>query len=300
MKLLIQLTFNNGLGNLYCGTVEILNFANYYKSLGYTCDLLFASNGNAGGNKFIGQVDFEEIFDLSSFDIFDTIINLPHSTGDKNYMGYKYHSTQYGPNHPGAHWWDVFFDEFPDEEVYTKYAFNMETLLRNESIPKWLPKLNKKIYEKVDCFLEKNGPINKAVQIRYNDYTLNPHEDFKNFCINLREKLNSIGDKFYITSHNKYAIDTLSDLPNSVTYNYNHLDILPNDHCYYFYHTNFEKDLLLDRLYDNLAEMVLLTYCDTVYHSTSISWTTTFLYYSKSNNPNQKLININNNLNLIE
>lgn len=300
MKLLIQFTFNNGLGNLYCGAVEILNFANYYKNLGYSCDLIFASNGNAGGNKFIGQVNFEEIFDIKSFNIFDTITNLEHSTGDKEYGGYKYHSTQYGPNHPGAHWWDVFFDEFPEEEVYPKYAFNMETLLSNQHIPNWLPKLNEKVYEKVDLFLSKNGPIDRAIQIRYNDYTINPHEEFKNFCFNLKEKLNSLDSKFYITTHNKFAIDTLSDLPNSVTYEYKHLDVLPNDHCYYFYHRNFERDILLERLYDNLAEMVLLSVCDTIYFSTSISWTTTFLYYSKSNNPNQKLIHINNNLEIIE
>ena len=300
MKLLIQLTFNNGLGNLYCGAIELLNFANHYKELGYQCDLIFASNVNAGGNKFIDLVDFEEIFDLSSFEIFDTITNTPHSIGVKEYEGYIYHSTQYGPNHPGAHWWDVFFDEFPENEVYPKYAFNMETLLRNECVPKWVPKLNKKIYDKVDDFFNKNGKSSEAIQVRYNDYTPNPPDEFKNFCINLTEKLKSIDKTFYVTSHNKFAIDTISILPNVSIYEYKHLDVLPNDHCYYFYHKNFEREILLDRLYDNLSEMVILSHFDTIYFSSSISWTTTFLYYSKSNNPSQKLININNNLDLIE
>jgi hypothetical protein len=301
MKLLIQLTFNNGLGNLYCGAIEVLNFANYYKSLGYDCELIFASNGNAGSNKFIDYVDFEEIFDLESFSIFDKITNLKHSTSDKDYNGYKYHSTQYGPNYPGAHWWDVFFDEIP-EELYPKYPFNMETLLRNEHVPKWIPKLNKNIYNKVNEFLEKNGTIDKAIQIRYNDYTLNPPEDFKIYCGNLSEKLKNLGGKFYVTSHNQYAMDSLSKLNNVVIYEYKNLKELPNDHCYYFYNKNFDRDVLLERLYDNLAEMVLLSNCSNIYFyfSSAFSWTTTFLYYSKSNNSSQQLININNDLNLIK
>ena len=74
MKLLIQLTFNNGLGNLYCGAVELLHFANHYKNLGYDCELIFASNGSGGNNnKYIDFVEFEEIFDVDSFKIFNKI-----------------------------------------------------------------------------------------------------------------------------------------------------------------------------------------------------------------------------------
>jgi hypothetical protein len=300
MKLLIQLTFNNGLGNLYCGTVELLNFAHYYKEIGYDCELIFASNGNAGSNKFIDYVEFDEIFDLESFKIFDKITNVKQSIGDKEYNGYKYHSTQYGPNHPGAHWWDVFFDVLP-KELHPKWPFNMETLLSKQHVPLWLPKLNKTIYEKVDNFIKKNGKFNKGIQLRYNDYSLNPDEDFKKYCNRIFEILKPAESRFYVTSHNQYAIDVLSKLENSIIYEYNHLNDLPNDHCYYFYNKNFSREILLERLYDNLTEMVLLSKCDTIYfYVSSISWTSTFLYYSKSNNPEQQLININNDLNLIE
>ena len=296
MKLLIQLTFNNGLGNLYCGAVEVLHFVDFYKQKGYDCELLFASNGNMGSNKFINYVEFEEIFDVESFSVFDKITNIEHSTRDKNYDGYTYHSTQYGPDFPGAHWWDVFFDEIPEEPIHPKFAYNMETLMRKESIPKFLPKLNKKIYEKVDLFLDENNEFTKSIQIRYNDYQLNPSDDFKLFCEKTYEKLNSIDETFYVTTHNKYATDILNKLDNTIMYNYNNIDDLPNDHGYYFYHKNFDREILLERLYDNLTEMVLLSKCDIIYFYTSISWTSTFLYYSLSNNQKQKLININNNI----
>jgi hypothetical protein len=298
MRLLIQLTFNNGLGNLYCGAVELLNFANHYKNLGYTCELIFASNGNAGGNKFIDYVEFEEIFDTESFGVFDKITNKIHSWGDKQYEGYTYHSTQYGPNYPGAHWWDVFFDESPDFD-YPKYQFNMETLVNNIHIPNYIPKLNKKIYEKVDKFIELNGVVNNAIQIRFFDFSINPPEDFKEFCQKIKYKVSDLPEKFYFTSHNKYAVDLLTELENIVTYKYENMDELPNDHSYYFYNKHFSREVLLNRLYDNLAEMVLLSKFKKIYYSTSYGWMTTFLYYAKSNNMELELININNNLDLI-
>jgi hypothetical protein len=298
MKLLIQLTFNNGLGNLYCGAVELLNFATYYKNLGYSCELIFASNGNAGSNKFIDYIDFEEIFDTESFIIFDKITSQRNSISEKEYEDYKYHSTQYGPNYPGAHWWDVYFDEFP-ENVYPKYAFNMETLMSKTHVPTLIPKLNKNIYEKVDKFIETNGIIDNAIQVRFFDFSINPPEDFKEFCQKIKQKVSDSTEKFYFTSHNKYAVDLITELDNVVTYKYENMDELPNDHSYYFYHKNFSREVLLNRLYDNLAEMVLLSKLKKIYYSTSYGWMTTFLYYAKSNNAELELININNNLDLI-
>lgn len=299
MKLLIQLTFNNGLGNLYCGAVDIINFVRKHKEWGYSAELIFASNGNAGGNKFIDFVEFEEIFDLEEFKIFDNIRSVHGSISSKEFEGYTYHSTQYGPNYPGAHWWDVFFDVVPKEE-YPKYSHSMETLLSNQQIPEYLPRLNQKVYDKVNDFKKNNFDIDKVIQVRYLDYFLNPPEDFKNFTEQLYSKVEKSENKFYLMSNNQYIIDKLSELPNIVLYSYNHLDKLPNDHSYFFYHKHIDRSILLDRLYDNLAEMTLLSEYETIYFYTSYSWMSTFLYYSKANNKNQNLINITNNLDLIQ
>jgi hypothetical protein len=299
MKLLIQLTFNNGLGNLYCGAVEVLHFVQKYKNLGYECELIFASNGTHGGNKFIGFLNFEDIFDLESFKIFNRIRSFEHSISDKEFEGYTYHSTQYGPNHPGAHWWDVFFDVIPDE-VFPKHAYNMETLISNQHVPFLLPKFNKKVYQKTNKFRKKNKKVNKSIQVRYYDYNINVNDDFKLLTKNIYDKLLDSKNIFHLSSNNQYLIDTLKSLNSIKTYEYKHLDILPNDHSYFFYHRHIDNSILLERIYDNLSEMVLLSYYDEIYYYTSFSWITTFLYYSRSNNPTQKLININSNIDLIK
>lgn len=299
MKLLIQLTFNNGLGNLYCGVVDIIKYVRKHKEWGYSAELIFASNGNAGGNKFIDFVEFEDIFDLEEFKIFDTIRSVRDSISTKEFEGYTYHSTQYGPNHPGAHWWDVFFDIIPEEQ-YPKYAHSMETLLSNQQKPEYLPKLNQIVYNKVNEFKKNNPHVDKVIQVRYFDYYINPPDDFKNYVNQLYEKILNSKQKFYLMSNNQYIIDKLCELSNIVLYPYNYLDKLPNDHSYFFYHKHIDRSILLDRLYDNLSEMALLCEYETIYFYTPYSWLSTFLYYSKSNNETQNLININHNLDLIQ
>jgi hypothetical protein len=295
MRLLIQLTFNNGLGNLYAGAIDILNFVQKYKDLGYSCELIFSLNGNAGGNKFIGNCKFEDIFDINTFQVFDRIRTFQHSIGVKTFEDYIYHSTQYGPDYPGAHWWDVFFDAIP-ETIFAKPVHNVHTLLTGEQKPIFLAKLNQKIYDKVNNFVSKNK-IDYAIQVRHLDYVFTPNDYFKNHIDNLHKKIYESDKTFYITSNNQYTLDTLSKLENVVNYQYNYLDILPNDHSYYFYHKNISDEILLDRLYDNLAEMVILSNFDRIYFVTSFSWISSYLYYAKSHNEKQILININENIN---
>jgi hypothetical protein len=101
-------------------------------------------------------------------------------------------------------------------------------------------------------------------------------------------------------SNNQYIIDEVTKLPNIKKYNFKNLEILPNDHPYFHHIGEVDYDILLDRFYDNLTEMIILSYYDTIYYSTLVGpWISTFLYYSTITNPNQKLINISNNLGLI-
>ena len=298
MKMLIQITFNNGLGNLYCGVVDVLHYVKQHKELGYDAELIFASNGSSGGNKYIDSVTIDEIFDINDFVIFDNVRNIKHSINDKSFEGYTYHSTQYGPDYPGAHWWDVFYDVLPDVEI-PKPAHNMERLLTNEQVPEFLPKLNKIVYDKVELVLSKKQ-IDGVIQVRHLDYHINPSDDFKNLVDNLHKRVSSSKLTYYLTSNNQFLIDKLSDLPNIVLYNYNNLDILPNDHNYFMTHSHINRDILLERLYDNLCEMVLLENFNKIYHYTSFSWISTFLFYSRAINPKQSIIDIKHDLTLIE
>ena len=66
MNLLIQLNFFNGLGNLYTAAVQIVEFATFYKKLGYNCKLVFASNTflsrNGYGDKNNYNKDLTELY----------------------------------------------------------------------------------------------------------------------------------------------------------------------------------------------------------------------------------------------
>lgn len=297
MKLLIQLTFNNGLGNLYCGVIEILHFVEKYKKLGYSAELIFAINGSACGNKFIDFCNFEDIFDVDDFKMFDRIRTFQNSIGIKEFEGYTYHSTQYGPDYPGAHWWDVYFDTIPDK-VFPKDAYNVETLLSKQHVPSFIPKFNKKVYHKVKKFRKKNKNIETAIQVRYFDSSTNPDQSFLDFVENLFYGVEKSKKKLHVSSNNPHLLTKLSILKNVVEYEFSGLDKLTNDHNYYLHFKNFENEFLYDRLLDNIAEMVILSHYDKIYYKTFFSWNSTFLYFALCNNQNLKLININDNTNI--
>ena len=300
MRLLIQLTFNKGIGNLYCNVIELLDFATHYKNIGYKCDLIFSSNGEELKNKYINYIQLGDMFDLSLFDIFDSIRNFENSITDTDFEGFIYHSTQYGAEHPGIHSWDVYFNKPINFLPYYQRKASMESLLSNIFKPKLLPKLNQKIYEKAIDFTNKNKNITKSIHIRYCDYRISPNDNFKEMSKNLFTILKSTKTNFHFMSNNQYIIDEVTKLPNIKKYDFKNLEILPNDHPYFHHIEDVDYDILLDRFYDNLTEMVILSYYDTIYYSTLVGpWISTFLYYSTINNPNQKLINISNNLELI-
>ena len=51
--------------------------------------------------------------------------------------------------------------------------------------------------------------------------------------------------------------------------------------------------MLLDRLYDNLAEMVTIANADTIYGYTSFTWISNFLFYGMANSKELKFTNFN-------
>ena len=266
MRLLIQLTLNKGIGNLYCNVIEILDFVTHYKNIGYGCDLIFSSNGNELKNKYINYIQFGDIFDLSLFNIFDSIRNLEHSITEKDFEGFTYHSTQYGAEHQGFHSWDVYFNNPISFLPYYKRKATMESLLSNLFKPILIPKLNKKIHEKAIDFINKNKDTTKSIHIRYSDYRISPDHYFKGVSKNLFTILKTTRTNFHFMSNNQYIIDEVTKLPNIKKYNFNNLDILPNDHPYFHHFGNVEYNILLERFYDNLTEMLILSYYDTIYY----------------------------------
>lgn len=287
MKLLIQLHFQNGLGNLYTAVVQLLHFANHYKRLGYKCDFIFASKNTQGGNGWgLDKIDIEEIFDMEAFDVFDTVTNVEYSIMDKEYIGYTF----YGGGSPSGVWWDVFFSENVDNFYKLSYGNHDGHIFSNRDfIPEKIPQFNKKIIDRVKKFEEENINVNESIQLRLFGFG-----DSENYNPNLIElydtiykKLSTKENKYFVTSSCVSCLGKLLTLPNIKLIE----SRLKNEYygdIEYFYN----RESRINFLYNNIAEMVLISKTNTVYHKTVLSWTSTFLYYAFVNNPNIKILKI--------
>jgi hypothetical protein len=293
MNLVVQITFNNGLGNLYCGLVNILDMVGKYKVLGYRCKLIFASNGCCGGNKYIDFCRFESIFDLKFFEkYFDEIVSLEHSITEKEYDGLVYHSTQFGPDYPGCHWWDIFLPN-GEKLIFERVNGDVNSFLDKTFYPDIFPKFSEIIYDNIKNF-KFDSTIDNVIQIRHFDYNIQPEESFQNDIMKINNYINKENEYFYVCSNNQYALDTLSKNEKVFIKTFENLEKLPNDHGYNFYNKKVSDEILYNRLVDNLSEMVNLSRYSNLFYYTSFSWISSFLYYSLVNNKNQKLINIKN------
>ena len=79
-------------------------------------------------------MDFEEIFDINSFKVFDKITSIKHSIKEKDYNEYKFFSAAY-VSEPGQHWWDIFLTDksliLPERPHY-----DINTLYGQKVLPK--------------------------------------------------------------------------------------------------------------------------------------------------------------------
>ena len=297
MKLVVQLTFNNGLGNLYCGLIEILEFVDFYKTNGYSIELVFASNGRSNFNKYIDFVKFEELFDVREMTVFSKITNVKHSISDLVYNDCVYHSSQYGPTAPGIHWWDVFFDILP-QNINPKNPYNVETFLQKQFVPKFIPKFVPAVYSIAESFKKELGLslTSRVLQFRYFDYASHhPTDELKTICELFKNKLMFSEFEYFATSNNRYFLDYLSNITNVKRVLYKtDTNIVSNDHGYYFYNKQMDRNFYLHRIWENLAEMVLLSKFNCIYSYSSLSWITTFIYYPLLCGANVKTVTLSN------
>jgi len=293
MKILIQHNWGTGLGDFYCAATEYTNFVSFFKEKGFQTELILSFNPPTG-NKFIGFTEFEKIFDINSFSVFDNIIVRKDTIKNETIGNLKYILTQYGPG-PGQHWWDIFSDETLNEYQKTP-NYNSDRVIEiagngqiNLSKPNILPKFNQEVYNKCDRFFEKVPEDSQFLHIRYVDWHRRETQELKNIVRDLRDFITIKGGNFHVGTNNQYILENLSIMNNVYTYEYSNMDILPNDHTYYWFNQHISDDILLDRLYDNLAEMVSLTRPKKFYQLSIVSWHSNFLYYG--------LINRNSNFN---
>jgi hypothetical protein len=289
MKLLIQLNFGL-LGNFYIASTQLLEFANHYKKLGYECNLIFASNSGGRNGYGISDIQFEEIFDVNYFNLFDNITTIQHAITDKNYEEYICHSS----DRPGLAWWDVFFNTEIKELYKTSFNHNdSRGFLRDEVLPEFLPKFNQVVYDKVKNFKEQNPQIDSTIQLRLYGYgdKENHNSKLTQMYSELYELIKNSNKIFYLTSSCISCLGGILELPNVYLFGSRNLQENKGD-------VNFDniiggREKQLDTFYDYIAEMVMISETDSVYYY-SIHWQSTFLYYSFANNPNINITHINN------
>lgn len=287
MKLLIQLNFGL-LGNFYIATTQLLHFVNYYKKLGYECNLIFASTCGGKNGYGIFDIQFEELFDVNYFQVFDSITTIQTSITEKNYGEYICHSS----NNPGIQWWDVFFNqEMTDVYKSTYNHHDSQGFSRNVELPEVLPKFNPIVYEKVKTFSEQNPQIDSTIQLRLYGYgdKKNHNEKLSQMYSELYENVKKSKRNFYLTSSCVSCLGDIINLPNVFLFG-NRINE-KNLGDVNFYEIDGGRDKQLDVLYDYIAEMVMITKTNNVFYY-SIHWPSTFMYYAFVNNEDIKISHV--------
>jgi hypothetical protein len=287
MKLLIQLNFGL-LGNFYIAVTQLLDFTNHYKKLGYECNLVFASNSGGRNGYGISDIQFEEIFNVEYFKVFNSITTIQHAITDKNYDEYICHSS----NNPGLGWWDVFFNTEVKELYQT--SFNHHDRMgfsRSNPLPDVLPKFNQIVYDKVKLFKEQFPQIDSTIQLRLYGYgdKENHNPKLTKMYSELYESIKKSDKNFYLTSSCVSCLGDILKLPNVFLFGDRNLQENMGD--VNFDNINGGRKNQLNTFYDCIAEMVMISETDFAY-TYSIHWQSTFLYYSFVNNKNMTILPI--------
>lgn len=293
MKVVIQQNWTSGLGDLYTGACEYLNFIKNLKERGYQTELIFSIHSGLGGsNKYINECQFEDIFDKKTFKYFDKISTRLWAHTEKTLNNLNYNFTVHGCNNPGVHWWDCYSDGLPDDIVVPWYG--SDRFLYTDDKPNVLPKFNKIVYTRREKFLgDKKNKFN-FIQVRVADMGNQDISKLKPITKSLKKNIKKKEELFLVGGNNEYVTKRLNLLTNVFEYKYKNLKVFPNDHPYYFYHHNLTKDMYLDRIYDNLAEMTSLEFANKIYQYTLFGWTSNFLFYGFTKNKNLRYIKVNN------
>ena len=284
MKLMIQLNFGL-LGNFYIATTQLLDFTEHYKKLGYECHLIFASTCGGKNGYGIFDIKFEEIYDLESFNIFDSIETIPVSITDKNYKEYICHSS----DNPGLQFWDVFFDHKVEELYKTSFQHHdSRGFQRGVDLPTNLPKFNPIVYDKVEKFKVQNPEINSTIQLRLYGFgdRENHNEKLRQMYSYLYKSVSESKRKFYLTSSCVSCLGDIVNLPNVFLFGDRKTDKNLGDVNFYEIEGGREKQM--DVLHNYIAEMVMIENTDDVFYY-SVHWPSTFMYYAFVHNLNIKI-----------
>ena len=279
MKLIIQLNCTAGLGEMYSDILELVDYAHKFKELGYNTQLNYCFNGSHGTkNKYLKEpVHFHEIYSNKNLDVFDIIETKQNSTGNLEFDNFKCIRASGPGNKVGMHEWDAFVDVLPGEDM-TYPKFKAQDLIRFQRVPFKTVEYTDEIIDRANEFSRSIGDDYDFLHIRNFDGSV-PNDIMLQRINILYNKIQNSTRKYHLGSNNKQIIDKFIDLPNVFTFNFSHLDIKHNDHGYGHGNSNLSQEFLLNRLFENLTEMVSIKNADRIISTTSYNWTSSFITY---------------------
>jgi len=193
MKVLVQHTFNTGMGDFLNCIYEYFHTCENLKKIGYNdFSIKFSLNKNVYLHKDL-------FFDFFKKETFETIFNSIEII-DEPIVSVKYGNMEriisIGNADPGAHLWDLFVEDGYDENV--KNAFKQYSYQKPE-IP-YIDFFNDNINKKYQN-LKKEYGLENYVSIYYRTHDLQDNEDtYVNFESEFDEIIKN-NDKIYVSSN---------------------------------------------------------------------------------------------------
>lgn len=143
MDLYIQLNFKSGLGDFFAYCYEVYFFSQKIKNKGYNLKL-FVNTAN--------EINFINLFEQKFYDVFDTIDTKNITITELDNLNYKVVNTDL--NKIGNNAWELFAP-LDYSEPFEFIKFNLANSVNYDNLSDF-PKLNDKITQKVNLFIDKN------------------------------------------------------------------------------------------------------------------------------------------------
>lgn len=275
MKILIQHNFNSGLGDFLKNITDYINALTPLKDKGYKITLYI----NLFKNSYINKPFFKTLFSHETYNFFDEIIETSTPIYSTSYNEYLYHFSSHEPQSPGIHQWDIFF-EGEKENIDIKYL-EASNAHRLSEYPIKLPVFGKKVIKRVKKFIKRHKIYN-FLHVRTSDIIDSSTERY-DLIINKLSLITGESEiPFYLGTNNKYIYEKMKGLDNIITYEFQSFDKFNNDMNAFKNLKPIDKsndNILLNRLLDICAEMVLSSYAKEIYSFSDYIWISNFLFY---------------------
>lgn len=285
-KVIILTDFKTGIGDLYVTSMEVIYLAHKLRESGFI-PILYSNFSFY--NKYIGHIQFNEIYSGIGFEPFEYIHDINVCTWNlSEFEGLPL-------KQQGDHFL-VFSNHHDLHQITIPYfrAYNGKRI----DFPYTLPLFVDEVYKRKEEFL-KNKPEFDFIQFRnrnaiigitcstYEIYYKESHACTRLVTQKLYDMVANSPKHFYIGSNDRFVINELKELPNVFYYNFKNLDLIHNDMDYYYVKRDeISRDIYLDRLYDNLAEFTSISNAQHYYNFTAMCWISNFMAYGLSHNKN--------------